>query len=331
MATSDLNPELEDKDVDEYLDSPERYPENEDLDEAGGGSDSSATAAHEPYADESHKLYIGREFTPEQFAAWFAVQKLGRLPYNAVGIHHTYQPDENRWRGVRTLNEVFHDYHTNPERLWPKGVGPHLWLYDGTGRYRQGEQLIYVGTHPAHDGIGIYGRNHRWLHIEAIGYFDRKRMSESMEELYRYVLHVVCERRGIPIRDCKAEQKNGPEQPLGLLFHRDAPPKRGTRQKTCPGLETRAEWFYPSMQRSPQRKPAAGQYKVVYPKGVNIRPEPNRDAGPVGALALGAVARYDKAVSGEELEGSPWWLHLQDGRGFVHSSLLERVVAGPNS
>jgi hypothetical protein len=41
------------------------------------------------YFDESDKLSVGREFTDmAEFAHWFAVQRLGSRPYNAVGYHH---------------------------------------------------------------------------------------------------------------------------------------------------------------------------------------------------------------------------------------------------
>jgi hypothetical protein len=38
------------------------------------------------YANEEAKLYIGREFTPEEFAGWWKAQGLGTRPFNAVGI-----------------------------------------------------------------------------------------------------------------------------------------------------------------------------------------------------------------------------------------------------
>ncbi len=121
-------------------------------------------------------------------------------------------------------------------------MGPHLWLYDGTGPYRPGEPLIYVGTHPAWDGIGIAWRNRRYLHIEAIGDFDRQRMPAAMEELYRFALQTVCGDR-IPLEDCAGRQVDNPAQPLGLLFHRDGP---GVT-KQCPGATTEKSWFFPSM------------------------------------------------------------------------------------
>ncbi len=194
------------------------------------------------YTDESDKLYVGKEFTPEEFTQWFAAQNLGAKPFNAVGIHHTFRPDASQWTGPQRLKAVFDDYYHN--RGWrPWGVGPHLWLYDGTGSYKPSQPLVYVGTHPRHDGYGIVGRNTRWLHIEAIGYYDYQEMSAAMVGLYRDVIQTVCGNR-IPIRNC-APGRDNPSQPLGLLFHRDAP----GAGKTCPGLTVTSDWFFPAMQK----------------------------------------------------------------------------------
>ncbi len=237
MSTGARGDEI--RDVDEDLEGLHRYlEERKDLPD-----DTPREAPRDVPTDESGAFFIGREFTPEGFAAWFRVQGLGSEPFNAVGIHHTWSPTAQGWQGVKTLNNIFNYY--RDQYGWPEGLGPHLWLYDGTGGYRPGQPLVYVGTHPAHDGAGIKYRNRRWLHIEAVGNFDPARMPPPMEDLYRFVLQVVCDQRGIPLEDCAGRQVDNPAQPLGLLFHRDAP----EAGKSCPGNATQADWFFPSMQR----------------------------------------------------------------------------------
>jgi hypothetical protein len=78
------------------------------------------------YQDESDKLYVGREFTSvAEFARWFAVQRLGGLPYNAVGYHHTENPTPDIWAGLDSLTRIYDFYSTK----WsPWGLGPHLWV-----------------------------------------------------------------------------------------------------------------------------------------------------------------------------------------------------------
>ncbi|MGH3087716.1 MAG: M23 family metallopeptidase [Rubrobacteraceae bacterium] len=197
-----------------------------------------ATRTARGHADESHKLYVGKEFTPDELREWWKAQRLGSLPFNAVGIHHTYIPNEQQWRGVTSLDNTFGHYRN--KLGWPAGVGPHLWLYDGTGPYESGRKLIYVGTHPAHDGIGMSYRNHRWLHIEAIGYYDHRPMPREMVDLYRFALRTVCGDR-IPIRDA-GRGVDGPGAPLGLMFHRN-----GFDSKTCPGSQVEESWFFAAM------------------------------------------------------------------------------------
>lgn len=198
-----------------------------------------------PYTDESGRTYIGREFTPEQFRAWFAAQYLGSQPYNGIGVHHTAVPTARQWDGVTTLNSIFSYY--KDQKGWPVGKGPHIWLYDGSNpNYKPGQQFIYVATHPRHDGIGISYRNQRYVHIEAIGNFDNVRMSREMEDLYRFTIQTLSDRRGGGVYATTSNYGKGIENPStwqGFLFHRNA----GTDVKTCPGTTTTHAWFDPSM------------------------------------------------------------------------------------
>lgn len=61
----------------------------------------------EVYRDESDKLYIEKEFTLEEFEQWYAVQRLGGRPFNAVGYYHTALPDVHHWAGLGHLTNIF--------------------------------------------------------------------------------------------------------------------------------------------------------------------------------------------------------------------------------
>lgn len=198
------------------------------------------------YSDESSKLYIGRVFKPLEFAAWYAAQRLGSLPFNGVSVHHTYIPDQDDFNGVSTIHGVF-NYYANTLK-WPRGRGPHFWLYGGDGRYGT-QSLIGVGTHPAHDGIAVSYRNHRWAGIEAFGYYDSRAMPQSMIDLYRFTLQTICGSR-IPIKNAGAGV-DGPKSPIGQIFHRNAP----NAGKSCPGNQVKESWFFPAMQKKTPAPP----------------------------------------------------------------------------
>ncbi len=205
----------------------------------------------EVYRDESDTFFIGREFTIEEFAKWYAVQRLGGRPFNAIGYHHTHVPSAQQWSGLSHLHGIFKYYNNNLG--WPKGKGPHLWVYSGEGPYRPGTPKIYVGTHPAHDGIGIAGsnqtvRNGRWLHIEHIWNGDSAPFSDALKKVSGQVLGIVCApnqhaSRRIPLTFIRNSGVNNPSQPLGIMYHRDENVnwRPGLWPKSCPGLKVSHE------------------------------------------------------------------------------------------
>jgi hypothetical protein len=194
--------------------------------------------AEAAFADQSGTFYIGRQFTLQGFASWFAAQSLGTHPYNGIGIHHTAVPVGSQYVGPKTVNAIFNYYATH--HGWKRGKGPHLWLYGGDNpNYHPGKVLVAVGTHPAHDGIGITGRNHRWLHIEAFGNFDNQRMPAGYVRGYKFLLELLSRRRGQAVRINRGPGDRTPATWQGALFHRDA----GTDVKTCPGRTTTHDWF----------------------------------------------------------------------------------------
>ena len=194
------------------------------------------------YKDESGQLFILKEFTLPAFAQWFAVQGLGTLPYNGIGVHHTWKPTGSQFVGTATVRSIFEFYRDTYD--WKYGKGPHLWLYGGDNpRYKSGQTLVVVGTHPAHDGIGITGRNHRWLHIECFGDFDSNRMPKNCVDGYRFLLRLLSERRNQPVKVNPGPATSRPSTWQGALFHRDAK----TDKKSCPGTTTTHAWFDAAM------------------------------------------------------------------------------------
>lgn len=212
------------------------------LEEVLVGEGDAATRAPSTYVDESGRLFIGKQFTLPELARWFAVQNLGAAPYNGIGIHHTAIPTGRKFVGTKTVQAIF-DFYVN-EHGWTRGKGPHFWLYGGDNPgYHPGQILVVVGTHPRHDGIGITGRNHRWVHIEAFGNFDDQRMPDGVVRGYKFLLQMLSKRRNQPVKINHGPSMSGPSAWQGGLFHRDAK----TNIKSCPGNTTTHDWFDKAM------------------------------------------------------------------------------------
>jgi hypothetical protein len=243
-----------------------------------------AAAEQRTHADESSKLYIGREFTLHEFARWFAVQGIGTRPYNGIGIHHTYRPVGTQFWGAKTVDAIFSYYHR--EYGWDLGKGPHLWLYAGDNpNYRPGQITVTVGTHPAHDGIGITGRNDLWCHIESFGDWDQKRMPQSCVDGFRFLLRLLSERRGQPVKINPGPSMNNPATWQGGLFHRDAK----TDIKSCPGNTTTHDWFDAAMTRP---GPTPGDSDLVQVRRrARLLSGSQSDSPQAGTLLPGALAR----------------------------------------
>lgn len=182
------------------------------------------------YVDESAKLYVGREFTSlERFADWWGVQRFGSLPFNGHGWHHTAIPDRSQWIGLQHLHNTFHYFRT--QLGWPAGMGPHVWVRSKRAGKVAGPR-IYIGTHPAHDGIGISYRNSRYVHTEFIDRFDFYGYDRDDYDIASGVIRIVNGERGIPLKHCDGTGFDGPSKPMGgWLFHR----RSKTNPKTCPG------------------------------------------------------------------------------------------------
>ncbi|MDF2758897.1 MAG: hypothetical protein K0S99_1529 [Thermomicrobiales bacterium] len=293
------------------------------------------------YHDESDKLYVGREFsTVEDFARWFAVQGLGAAPYNAVGYHHTFRPNASQWAGLGTVTGIYNFYHD--ELGWrPWGLGPHLWVYDGNGPWRSGTPHIYVGTHPAHDGAGIVGRNERWLHIEHAHDGDAAPFPPAMKRVSGELLAVVCSRhphaqREIPLQFIRDSGIDNPGQPLGVMYHRDQNPdwQPGDWPKSCPGLQVSHENLDPDLiafarARSPwlwsgvddSEDPVSESGTLLAVDGATARREPSRHGAFMREIAAGQpVTTSGYTDRGEEVAGSARWYRLGEDNSWVHSS-----------
>lgn len=203
----------------------------------------------EDFHDQSGEIYIEREFTLDEFERWYQVQRLGSLPFNAIGYHHTWNPHQHIWAGIESLRGVFNYYHFTLG--WtPFGMGPHLFVYSGDGRYSPGTPRVYVATHPAHDGYGMVSRNGRWLHIEHVWNGDADPFSEAMKEVSGKLLGILCRPhphapRQIPLHFIRDGGINNPSNPIGIMYHRDEIP----RPKSCPGNLVTHENLDPSLIR----------------------------------------------------------------------------------
>jgi N-acetylmuramoyl-L-alanine amidase len=238
VSEQDVEEEAAASNLDEAEGLEEALPDEPDEDEEEVPEEDEEIGLEQTFTDQSNLLYIGRQFTLQGFANWFAAQKLGSLPYNGIGIHHTAIPTGSQYVGPKTVKAIFDFYER--EHGWTRGKGPHLWLYGGDNpKYHPGKVLVAVGTHPAHDGIGITGRNHRWLHIEAFGNFDGKKMPDGVVRGYKFLLQVLSQRRDQPVRINQGPGDRIPTTWQGALFHRDAK----TNRKSCPGTTTTHDWF----------------------------------------------------------------------------------------
>lgn len=308
--------------------------------EARGALDQPPPVGRDIFQDESDRLFIGREFTLEQFRKWYAVQRLGTQPFNAVGYHHTEVPDHTIWAGMPSLRGVFNFY--RDELKWPEGLGPQLWVYSGDGQYSAGSPRIYVGTHPAHDGIGITDRNRRWLHIEHIWNGDKLPFSDAMIAVSGAVLNIVCQRhpfadREIPLKFLRDTGINNPAQPIGIMYHRDQNPVwpgDGGWPKSCPGLKVKHEVLDPLLVKAARAGTtdgggpsssvfASGQQLSVVSGPLNMRSAPG--------LAFAVLAELDAGAELTVLEG-PFsadgftWYRASGpagGPGWVASDFLE--------
>lgn len=69
-------------------------------------------------------------------------------------------------------------------------------------------------------------------------------------------------------------------------------------------------------------------YKVINPRGVNIRQAPNINAIIAGTLAYNQTFVSDGLnadENGQVINGSSIWAHMQSGLGFVHTSNLVKI------
>jgi hypothetical protein len=248
--------------------------------------------APERYFDESSRLYIGREFTLEEFAKWFAIQGLGSIPFNGIGVHHTFRPVGRDFWGAKTVDAIFSWYHN--KLGWKLGKGPHLWLYCGDNpHYRPGQTTVVVGTHPAHDGNGITSRNRYWLHIETFGNWDAARMPQSCVDGLRFLLHLLSARRGQPVKINHGPSVDRPTTWQGALFHRDA----RSDIKSCPGRTTTHDWFDRAV-TEPVPSPDGDLLQVI--ERTRVRSGPRLDSHLVGRLEPGAVVKLTSAAPGED-------------------------------
>jgi len=291
------------------------------------------------HVDESASLFIGKELTLDEFQKWWKVQGLGTEPFNAVGYHHTENPTQNSWAGMPTLNGIFNFYHK--EKGWPKGLGPQLFVYSGDGPYSPGEPRIYVATHPAHDGVGIFGHNRRWLHIEHVWNGDVTPFSTTMKQVSGKVLSIVCApsaaaNRQVPIKFIKGPGIDNPSSPLGIMYHRDENPvwpKDGGWPKSCPGLKVSHEnldadviAFAAGGGVIASTDFAVGQLLTVETETLNLRSAPGLAFAILAELAQGTEVTVMEGPF--ELEDHQWYRVSgpPEGPGWLAGDFLKVAV-----
>ena len=301
--------------------------------EAAGGLIPDPGVDFGPPVDESDTFFIGREFTLEEFRKWFAVQRLGGRPFNAIGYHHTEIPRPNVWAGTQTLRNVFNFY--RDELGKPEGCGPQIWVYSGEHDYSPGIPRIYVGTHPAHDGFGMIDRVERWLHIEHVWNGDDAVFSEKMKRVSGAVLAIVSARhkhadREIPLKFIFDGGMDNPGAPLGIMYHRDQNGIDGPQPKSCPGdlvshdnldadLVRFAREYRDGKDREVRVKFEVGD--LVAAAGAIARDAPRTNAGG-NAPQLTEGKKYETiglTDDGETIEGTSRWYRLNNKK-WVHAS-----------
>ena len=183
------------------------------------------------FQDESHKVFVGRLLKPDEIEPWVLAQNMGSSPANRVCHHHTYIPTKEQWKGLKSLTAIFRYYE---RKGWPKGVGPHFF---------NAPEGIYVATHPRHDGIGVAGHNHRVIHIENVGNYDKKPLNGQMLANLHILNRALSKNPGIKVNRSTH------------FFHRDHAPK------TCPGTANTKELLIAVPAPKKEAKPVVTKYQ----------------------------------------------------------------------
>lgn len=104
----------------------------------------------------------------------------------AVTLHHTYRPDEQQWRGERTLRAIQKYY----ESLgWDSG--PHLFIApDGIW------QLTALNETGIHVNRAV---NRMSWGVEVVGYFDHRDWTPELRETVYAVTKTLLQWRSIPV------------------------------------------------------------------------------------------------------------------------------------
>jgi hypothetical protein len=188
------------------------------------------------FANESNKLFVHRYLSAKDIAPWVKAQSYGSQPATNIVIHHTWSPTQAQWRGWSTFDGVY-NYYRN-QLGWPAGVGPHFFVAaDG----------VYVGTHPAWDGIHAAGANHRTIGIETVGNFDLAPTYDPTLSHLRTLVQALGEMLHIPMQ--WNNSKSGTVCGVGLSGHRDWAYINAASNKSCPGSKNTKAYLLQEMQR----------------------------------------------------------------------------------
>lgn len=170
------------------------------------------------FVNENGSLYVGKVFTAAGFRAWLRAQKRTRTIRWHV-IHHTWSPETSEPDIGVVTRRIFDWYAETYKYQW--GRYAHTWT--GT---QQGQPVIFVGTHPDHQGIHARHRNTEALGTENYGNGQKQPFPDWQLELLWEVMLAYEEWAGVPTAYV------GYTDAPGTLFHRDCP----DAGKDCPGL-----------------------------------------------------------------------------------------------
>ena len=206
--------------------------------------------------DESDKLYVGREFASvEEFARWFAVQGLGaaalqrrrlppHLPSRTPALGRLSLPHRHLQPSTTTIPSSMASLGTRPAPVGLRWLRPlalrhaaHLRRHAPRPRRRRDRRpQRALAAHRAHPR-----RRRRPLHR---GHEARQRRTPR-----RRLLPPSPSPREIPLQFIRDSGIDNPDQPLGIMYHRDQNPDwiPGDWPKSCPGLQVSHENLDPDL------------------------------------------------------------------------------------
>jgi hypothetical protein len=167
----------------------------------------------------------GRVMSADEFVRYVESLDFPDPLPNRLFLHHTWKPTRQDWRGRSTImamkayyeRQLWRDSQGRLHEGWT--AGPHLFIADDG---------IWLFSDVRHDGVGVYGHNHRSRHIEIVGDYDQELPTGATLSNTVAALGILHERLGLDIRK--------------MAFHRDF------SSKSCPGWAVHKSWLIPQVE-----------------------------------------------------------------------------------